>query len=179
VHFPRVLPARLLALYEGAYNIHPGRLPHGKGMFPLFWALWAGEPAGVTLHVMSAELDGGAILHQVPVEAGETETMEALRERLSEVERGILAEITPKLLAGERLEDHYEPLDQRALGDGGSLHTRRDFVRMREQPPLDTMTAHDLVRLARALHLSGYPGVAITADGRPARLQLVFDPIEP
>jgi hypothetical protein len=175
VHFPRVLPARVLSLYEGRYNLHPGRLPHGKGMFPLFWSIWGGEPAGVTLHVMSPELDGGAILRQVELEVGETETMESLRDRLAAQEALILAEITPKLLAGERLEDHYPATDQESLPPG-TTHTKRDFQRMRDEPPLERMSAQDLVRLARAVHLSGYPGVRVVADGRPARLQLVFDP---
>ena len=176
VHFPRVLPARVLSLYEGCYNLHPGYLPHGKGMFPLFWAIWAGEPAGVTLHAMSPDVDGGPILHQVPVAVGETETMESLRARLAAVEEQLLAEVTPKLLAGQRLEDGYAPINQASLQNEGTLHTRRDFEKMRDDPPLASMSALDLVRLTRAVHLTGFPGVRTVVDGRPARLQIVFDP---
>jgi len=178
VHFPRVLPARVLSLYEGCYNLHPGYLPHGKGMFPLFWAIWAGEPAGATLHVMSPEVDGGPILHQIPVEVGETETMESLRARLASVEEQILAEVTPKLLAGQRLETVYAPTAQGSLPDDGTLHTRRDFEKMRDDPPLASMSALDLVRLMRAVHLTGFPGVRAVVDSRPARLQIVLDPPE-
>jgi methionyl-tRNA formyltransferase len=175
VHFSRVLPARVLALYEGCYNLHAGYLPHGKGMLPLFWAIWAREPAGVSLHVMSPELDGGPILHQVPVEVSETETMESLRTRLSAVEEQILAEVTPKLLSGQRLENTYASIDQTSLQDVGTFHTRRDFEKMRDDPPLASMSALDLIRLMRALHLTGFPGVQTEADGRPAWLNLVFD----
>jgi methionyl-tRNA formyltransferase len=178
VHFPRVLPTRVLELYEGCYNLHPGFLPHGKGMFPLFWAIWAGEPAGVSLHVMSPVLDGGPILRQIPVEVGESETMEALRVRLSAVEEGILAEVTPKLLSGERLEDSYPSIDQSSLSEDGTIHTRRDFEKMRDEPPLTSMSANDLIRLMRALHLTGFPGVKTEIDGVPARLQIIPDPPE-
>jgi methionyl-tRNA formyltransferase len=176
VHFARVLPDPVLALYEGCYNLHAGYLPHGKGMFPLFWAIWAGEPAGVTLHVMTPEVDGGPILRRIPLEVGETESMESLRARLAAVEEQILAEITPTLLAGQRLEEVFTPIHQSSLAEDSTVHTRRDFEKMRDAPPLASMSALDLVRLIRAVHLTGFPGVRTVVDGRPARLQIVFDP---
>jgi len=46
VHYPRLLDADTIAKYEHIYNIHPGLLPWGRCYYPVFWALWANEPAG-------------------------------------------------------------------------------------------------------------------------------------
>ena len=50
-------------------------------MFPLFCAIWAGEPTGVT--VPGPEASGGLILKQIPFEVEVTETMPSLRASLS------------------------------------------------------------------------------------------------
>ncbi|MCI0505489.1 MAG: hypothetical protein L0Z73_05200 [Gammaproteobacteria bacterium] len=72
--FPFKLPppiwqsARITAL-----NLHPSLLPAYRGPFPVFWQLRNGEmKTGVTLHLLSDEIDTGDIILQaeVPLRAG-------------------------------------------------------------------------------------------------------------
>lgn len=72
--FPYKLPA---AVFEqpkiAAVNLHPSLLPAYRGPQPLFWQLRNGEmKMGITLHLISEELDAGDIIIQseVPLRAG-------------------------------------------------------------------------------------------------------------
>jgi methionyl-tRNA formyltransferase len=59
----------------GSFNLHPGPLPRYAGRNPVCWALYFGETThGVTLHRMTAEIDGGPIIYQsiFPVSSGDT-----------------------------------------------------------------------------------------------------------
>lgn len=63
------------AARHGAVNIHPSLLPELKGVDPVFYARLRDAPGlGVSLHRVSPELDGGAILAQrsFPVEREES-----------------------------------------------------------------------------------------------------------
>ena len=71
----RIVTPVLIAAYEGRLiNIHPSLLPSFKGVDAVGQALAAGVTlAGCTVHLVSEEVDGGAILMQaaVPVLAGD------------------------------------------------------------------------------------------------------------
>ena len=73
--FPRRIGPQLLAAAGATcVNVHPSLLPRHRGADPLFWTYHAGDPeGGVTVHVATDELDGGAILRQVvtPIDRGE------------------------------------------------------------------------------------------------------------
>jgi phosphoribosylglycinamide formyltransferase 1 len=78
--FLRKIPLLLIQAFEGKIlNIHPALLPKygGKGMYGMYIheaVIAAGEvQSGLTIHVVNAEYDEGAILHQATVEvvAGE------------------------------------------------------------------------------------------------------------
>ena len=168
-HWPAVLGPDELALYEGAWNIHPGLLPWGRGYAPVFWALWAGEPAGATLHVMTAGLDKGPIVGQRPVEVRDDDTAAALYRRVLEARKALFAEWWPRLVRGERPAGVPQP-------PGGSYHSRSEFLDLRDSASLAALSASDLVRLCRALAMPGMPGPMV-APG--LRLELNTTPAEP
>ena len=72
--FPWRLPASWLAVPpNGAFNVHPSRLPAFRGPAPLFWQFRADvAETGVTIHEMSETMDEGAIVAQAswPLPAG-------------------------------------------------------------------------------------------------------------
>jgi phosphoribosylglycinamide formyltransferase 1 len=76
--FMRVLSAAFVERYAGKIlNVHPSLLPKYAGLHTHRRALEAGDTDhGVTVHFVTAELDGGprAIQARVPVAAGDTET---------------------------------------------------------------------------------------------------------
>ena len=59
----------------GAYNLHPGPLPHYAGLNAPSWALYNGERRhAVTLHKMAPAIDAGDIAYEVPFALEETDT---------------------------------------------------------------------------------------------------------
>lgn len=141
VHYPRILPVD-----RPSYNLHPGLLPHGRGYYPVFWALWDGEPAGATLHRMTERLDAGPIVDQRSVEIREDDTGGALHARVTEAEQDLFREWWPRLVWDERIAERGQP-------EGGSYHDLASFIALRDAPPPDV----DRVRLARALTTPDYP----------------------
>ncbi|MCJ8211352.1 hypothetical protein MUY27_16665 [Mucilaginibacter sp. RS28] len=74
--FPWKIPATLLNLpAKGFINFHFGLLPAYKGTDPVFWQLKNGESnGGISVHVMTDEVDEGPLLlvQPMPVIPGET-----------------------------------------------------------------------------------------------------------
>jgi phosphoribosylglycinamide formyltransferase 1 len=75
-------------------NVHPSLLPmFAGGMDAIEQALESGlKFTGATVHVVTAELDGGPILLQDSVPIVDGDTVETLRARIHEVEHRILPE---------------------------------------------------------------------------------------
>ncbi len=158
-HWPTVLSPDELSNYTVAWNLHPGLLPWGRGYGPVFWAIWAGEPAGATLHVITAGLDRGPIVDQLPVPVFDNDTGWTLYRRVLDARESLFLRWWPRLLAGERPGGEPQPA-------GGSYHTRAEFIAMRDAPALANLTAADLVRLSRALAMPGLPGARVGASSR-------------
>lgn len=65
-------------------NIHPSRLPRGRGIMPLPTILMsAPEAAGITAHKIIDEIDAGDILVQHPIDINSDETVETLSSRIA------------------------------------------------------------------------------------------------
>ena len=75
---------KLLERYP-TLNVHLAPLPRYRGRHPLHWALINGESEfGVTIHRMTAKIDGGDIYWQKMVPVDEGMSVQALRKRLIE-----------------------------------------------------------------------------------------------
>jgi len=100
--FLRVLTAPFVAHYEGRLiNIHPSLLPSFPGLATHRRALAAGVRVhGATVHFVSQEVDGGAIIAQavVPVRTGDTE--QSLAARVLAQEHRLLPNCVRLLLEG-------------------------------------------------------------------------------
>jgi len=159
VHYPRILSDELLARYEGAWNLHPGFLPWGRGHFPLVCAIANSEPAGATLHEMTTQLDGGPIVDQTEVVVGPDDTGGSLHSRIREVERDLFRIWWPRIAAGEQIAARPQP-------PGGSYHDRAAFERLMAIDP-DALAPEDLDRIGRALTFPGKPGLTPEARSAP------------
>jgi len=166
VHYPLLLGPPALARYRKAYNLHPGLLPHGRGYFPVFWAIWEGTPAGATLHEMTVDVDGGPIVAQQQVPVLEQHTGYTLFQEVRAAEWNLFVEFWPRVARGD-----FPPA--RSQPDGGTYHRKRDFFELRDHPPLDGMTARDLLRLTRALAFPGYPGPIVEFGGTRYEVALI------
>ena len=95
--FMRVLTADFMTDWEGKMlNIHPSLLPKYKGLNTHQRALDAGDSeCGVSVHMVTAELDDGPILGQVAVPILDGDTADDLAARVLKEEH----KLYPKVLA--------------------------------------------------------------------------------
>lgn len=148
VHFPRILAPALIERYDGAiWSLHPGLLPWGRGMYPVFWALWEGTPAGASLHELVAEVNAGPVVEQLETPVLDDDTGGSLSARVQEAERDLFTRWLPRLAGGER----PAATPQRA---GGSHHTLAEFEFLRDEGRYEVPRA-DRERLARCLTFPG------------------------
>jgi phosphoribosylglycinamide formyltransferase 1 len=93
--YDRIHSQNFLDAFAGRIiNVHPSLLPmFGGGMDAIEQALESGlKFTGATVHLVTAEVDGGPILLQDSVAILEGDTVESLRARVHEVEHRILPE---------------------------------------------------------------------------------------
>ncbi len=156
-------------------NVHPSLLPRHRGAAPVASTILAGDDvAGVTLMIMTPELDAGPIVAQWPVQLAGRETTPELEERLSL----LAADVVPdRLRDWPRDAAAAEPQDDAAMThihpfsrSDGWIDWRRSAEEIDRQvralqpwpgawTTLDTQRLH--VRAARAV--AGVSGVPIGA----------------
>jgi len=99
--YMRLLSDDFVARWRGRIvNIHPSLLPRYKGLDTHARAIAAGDRvAGCSVHVVTEELDGGAVLGQaeVPVEPGDTP--ETLAARVLSAEHALYPRVLAEYLA--------------------------------------------------------------------------------
>lgn len=115
--FMRVLSPAFVARWQGRLiNIHPSLLPSFPGLDTHARVLAAGvRLAGCTVHFVSAEVDGGAIIGQAAVPVHPDDSAEALAARVLAAEHRLYPACLAAVASGRvRLEDgrmswHLEP----------------------------------------------------------------------
>ncbi|HEX4137669.1 MAG TPA: formyltransferase family protein [Bryobacteraceae bacterium] len=158
-HYHRVFPPDFLSRYSRMYNLHPGFLPWGRGYYPIFWALWEETPAGATLHEITAEVDEGPVVAQIQVPYSMADTGETLFERVREAERQLFLAHWPRIASAE-------PLPAVPQTGPGSCHSKAEFLALKENVSLSSLSGTELMRLIRALSFSGYSGLEVQLGDR-------------
>ncbi|MFZ3143726.1 phosphoribosylglycinamide formyltransferase [Psychrobacter glacincola] len=90
--FMRVLSAGFIdSIPVPMINLHPALLPHYKGLDTHQRAIQAGERHhGCSIHVVTAELDAGAVLTQALLEVYQKDTADSLQARVQKLEHQLL-----------------------------------------------------------------------------------------
>ena len=60
----RILKPRILNTGTPIVNLHPGTLPHNRGLDTLKWAVHDDLPQAITAHVIDERIDRGQLLHE-------------------------------------------------------------------------------------------------------------------
>jgi formyltetrahydrofolate-dependent phosphoribosylglycinamide formyltransferase len=99
--FMRILRDPVLSAYEGRIlNIHPSLLPRFAGLHAVRRAVEEGEmETGCTIHLVDRGVDTGKILRQERLEIREGESIEALHDRIHELEHAAYPEVVAEQLA--------------------------------------------------------------------------------
>ncbi len=156
VAYGQLVPDHLLALGERPpLNVHPSLLPRHRGAAPVASTILAGDPTGgLSLMVMTPELDAGPIAAQWPVTLTGRETTPELEARLSE----LAADVVPSELerwANGTLE--AEPQDPKQATVIRPFHRADGWLDWRKP-------AEHLDRQVRAMQ--PWPGAWTTIDGK-------------
>lgn len=78
-------------------NSHPGYIPIVRGLDALKWAVYNGDPIGVTTHFLGDEVDAGEIIERRIVPVYWNDTFHAVAQRQYEMEIQMLVEAIDKL----------------------------------------------------------------------------------
>ena len=102
--YMRILTPEFVGAWEGRMvNIHPSLLPKYTGLHTHQRAIEAGDlHGGVTVHLVTAELDNGPVLGQIPVAVAPGDTAESLAARVLIAEHQLYSRCLAKLVTRER-----------------------------------------------------------------------------
>lgn len=151
--FAPIVPPRVLDLPRwGWVNVHRSYLPYNRGLDPLQWAVIDGTPAGVSVHVMTSEVDAGAIVAQAEMPVLPTDDGPALERRADLLAFDVFRGCWPRLRRGDL---SGMPQDE----DLATYHSLRDCEELRRLDRGATMKVGRLLDILRCYCGEGYSGV--------------------
>ncbi len=99
----RILKENIINTFKiGVINMHPGMLPHNRGLDNLKWAILKGYKQGVSVHLISKEIDQGNLIVQREIEVYEDDTLLDIFLRIQNMEQVLLVESLKILESGQR-----------------------------------------------------------------------------
>ncbi len=122
--FMRILSPAFVEHFAGKIiNIHPSLLPNYRGLNTHERVLTAQEKIhGVSIHFVTAELDGGPVIAQAQLEIDPNDTAETLKQRVHQLEHQLYPEVL-RWFAQARLQfkANHVYLDGSLLGLRGKI----------------------------------------------------------
>lgn len=91
-----ILPEDFVAKYR-IINSHPGYIPNCRGLDALKWAIYDGEPIGVTTHLLGKEMDAGEIIERRIIPIYRNDTFHRLCDRVYQNEIKMLVDAIGKI----------------------------------------------------------------------------------
>lgn len=93
-------------------NLHHAFLPKHPGRNPEIWAIFEGDDfAGITWHLIAAEVDAGEIILQRQLKITEHMTPLLLLRKLNAIAVDSFPEVLDRVLTHEKIETHPQPVD--------------------------------------------------------------------
>jgi methionyl-tRNA formyltransferase len=156
VAYGQLVPDDLLALgTRPPLNVHPSLLPRHRGAAPVAGTILSGDPeAGVSLMIMTTELDAGPVVARWSVPLTGRETTPELESQLAELAADVVPAELERWAAGEIVA---EPQDARAATYVRPFTRADGWIDWRRP-------AVEIDRQVRALQ--PWPGAWTTIDGR-------------
>lgn len=101
--YGKLIPTPWLKIPKVAsWNVHPSLVPKYRGAAPIPWQILSGEKeTGVSILLVTPQLDAGDILHQIRTPLDSEATSQSLMEQLSRLSRKALEETYAKLKEGK------------------------------------------------------------------------------
>jgi methionyl-tRNA formyltransferase len=101
--FGQILPQSILDMpAHGCINVHGSLLPRWRGAAPIHAAIRTGDPeTGITIMLMDAGLDTGAMLTKGTIPILPTDTTQTLHDKMAQLGADLLIETIPAYLKGD------------------------------------------------------------------------------
>lgn len=175
--FNLILPPSILALSR-FINVHYSLLPRYRGRANVNWSIINGEPAaGISIHLVAPDLDGGNLLFQESVPIRSDDTVTSLYNRLNTIQERALGAAVIRAVAGDHgipQDPHLATYGCARVTDDGEIdwgqptHTVDRLIRALAPPFPGAFTHLETQRLviARAAPLSDPPVYTGRVPGR-------------
>ncbi len=99
----RILKENIINAFKiGVLNMHPGMLPQNRGLDNLKWAILKGYKQGVSVHLISKEIDQGSLIVQREIEVFEDDTLLDIFLRIQNLEQVLMIEALKIVESGQR-----------------------------------------------------------------------------
>ncbi len=99
----RILKENIINAFKiGVINMHPGMLPHNRGLDNIKWAILKGYRQGVSVHLISKEIDQGSLIVQREIDVYDDDTLLDIFLRIQNMEQVLLIEALKILESGKR-----------------------------------------------------------------------------
>ena len=101
--YGQIIPKELLEFPKyKCINIHASLLPKLRGGAPIHWSIINGDSkTGITIMYMNEKMDEGDILYQKEIDILDSDNVETLHDKLSELGSNMIIEFLPKLESGD------------------------------------------------------------------------------
>lgn len=127
----RILKPHVISPFEkGILNLHPGVLPHNRGLDNLKWAITNRLPQGVTSHIIDPAIDRGRLIEKAIVDVYEDDSLLDVALRIQNTEMKLLPRAVAAMESGDTAD--FEVLGE---GEYNTSMTADLDVRMIEQFP--------------------------------------------
>jgi methionyl-tRNA formyltransferase len=168
--FRHIVPEEILEIPDlGVVNMHGAYLPYNRGANPNVWPIIDGTPAGVSLHYMTPELDGGPIIDRRTVEKQPSDTAKSLLDRIRREAIRQFKQLWPAVRDGT-----VETTPQ--SDEAGSYHSRAEFIDLWELDLEESATYGEVIDHLRALTYPPHNNAYFEADGEHYFIELSITP---
>jgi methionyl-tRNA formyltransferase len=168
--FDTILPGWLLRLPRwGWVNLHRSYLPLNRGLDPLQWALIDETAVGVTLHVMTEEVDAGPIIDQEQLACSPTDTGETLSGRADQSILHLFARNWPRLATGSieaRRQNH----------DAATYHSMAECLAIRRLDVDELSTVGRVLAVLRAYSFNSEGRAFFRNGGAQYSVRIIVEP---
>jgi len=168
--FQYIVPDSVLEVPElGVINMHGSYLPYNRGSNSNVWPFIDGTPAGVSLHYMTPELDGGPIIDRRKVEIKPYDTSKSLLSRIEEEAVRQFKQLWPDIR-----DESVETTQQNQ--DIGTSHNRSEFEELCELNLDKSATYREFINHLRALTYPPYNNAYFETNGKRYFVELSITP---
>lgn len=164
-----IIPPEILRQAGDTVNVHTSLLPWGKGANPNVWAILDGEPAGVSLHRMVADVDAGPVFAQRAVATTLGDTARDLYLRLQAEAITLFENTWPHIRAGT--------VKAAPSNSGGSRHRKADMQAPARIDLDKTVTWRHALNVLRALTFPPHRNIVVESDGRRYHVEIVLNDV--